>query len=73
MGVRVRKKVPGSGVWWIFINHHGRQKSKQVGKDRRTAMGVAKKIEAKLTLGDMKVEKQPENKIPLFKEYASMC
>ena len=30
MGVKVREKVEGSGVWWVFINHNGRRKSKKV-------------------------------------------
>ncbi len=23
MGVKVREKVPGSGIWWVFTNHKG--------------------------------------------------
>jgi hypothetical protein len=25
MGVTVREKVKGSGVWWIFVNHNERK------------------------------------------------
>jgi len=28
MGVKVREKPKGSGVWWIFIEHQGRRKAK---------------------------------------------
>jgi integrase len=23
MGVKIREKVKGSGVWWVFVNHRG--------------------------------------------------
>jgi integrase len=71
MAVRVREKPKGSGEWWIFINHHGKRKSKKIGKDKRLAREVAKKIEAKLTLGDFDIE-QTNKKCPTFKEYAEM-
>ena len=31
MGVRVREKVKGSGVWWLIIDHNGKRKTKRVG------------------------------------------
>ncbi len=37
MGVQVREKDKGSGVYWIFINHHGQRKAKRVG-DEKTAI-----------------------------------
>jgi integrase len=52
MGVKVREKKKGSGVWWIFIDHQGRRKAKKVGKDKKVAENIAKKVEAKLALGD---------------------
>jgi len=59
MGVKVREKVAGSGVWWIFVVHKGRRKSKRVGS-REAAKAAARKIEARLTLGDtaLPVQKQ---------------
>jgi integrase len=71
MAVRVREKPKGSGEWWIFINHHGKRKSKKIGKDKRLAREVAKKIEAKLTLGDFDIE-QDNKRCPTFKEHAEM-
>jgi len=50
MGVVVKEKVKGSGVWWIFINHLGRRTSKKVGT-RRNAEKVAENIEARIKLG----------------------
>ena len=37
MGVKVREKPKGSGVYWVFINHGGTRESKKVGKDRKLA------------------------------------
>jgi integrase len=57
MAVKVRERPKGSGEWWVFIDHQGKRK--------------AKKIEAKLTLGDMGItEDKPI--IPLFKDYAEL-
>ena len=71
MAVRIREKPKGSGEWWSFINHHGKRKSKKIGKDKRLAREVAKKIEAKLTLGDFDIE-QDNKRCPTFKEHAEM-
>jgi len=70
MGVRVREKVKGSGEWWIFIDHKGKRKAKKVGRDKRLAKEAAKKIEAKLTLGDCGLLINEENKVPTFGDYA---
>lgn len=66
MGVKIREKPNGSGVWWVFINHHGKRKSKKIG-DKKTTREVAEKINAKLILGELEVEKI-NSKLPLFKE-----
>ena len=34
MGVKVREKITGSGVWWVFVNHKGMRKSKKVGTEK---------------------------------------
>ena len=70
MGVKVREKPKGSGIFWVFINHQGKRKSKKVG-DVKTANEVAEKIKAKLVLGELRVEKinQPS---PTFKECAEL-
>lgn len=68
MGVRVREKPPGSGIWWIFIEHQTKRKSKKIGNNKKLAKEVAKKIEAKLVLGDFGLDNGKS--IPLFKEYA---
>ncbi|MBF0102360.1 MAG: site-specific integrase [Desulfobacterales bacterium] len=70
MGVKVREKSKGSGEWWIFIDHQGTRKAKKIGKDKRVALEVAKKVEAKLTLGDMKLLEEEKERIGSFKDYA---
>lgn len=57
MGVKIREKPPGSGVWWLFINHQGRRRSKRIGTDREIAEEVAEKVRARLVLGELNVEK----------------
>jgi hypothetical protein len=32
MGVKFREKPVGSGIWWIFIDHQGKRKAKEVGE-----------------------------------------
>lgn len=52
MGVKVRQKIKGKGQpWWVFISHNGKRTSRKIG-DRRAAEAVARKIEAKLALGE---------------------
>jgi integrase len=50
MGVKVRQK---DGKWYVFINHHGRRKAKCVGDSKKAAEDVKRKLEAKLTLGEI--------------------
>jgi integrase len=68
MGVTVRERPEGSGVWWVFINHAGRRKAKKIGKEK-TALDVAEKIKARLVLGDVGVMKK-DAVCPTFTEYA---
>lgn len=58
MSVKVRERPKGSGMFWIFIDHQGKRKAKKIGKDKRLANEVAKKIEAKLVLNEFEFEKQ---------------
>lgn len=70
MGVKVREKPKNSGNWWIFIDHQGRRKAKKIGRDKKAALEVAKKIEAKLTLGDMGLIENNKPTANKFDEYA---
>ena len=73
MGVKVREKKKGQGIWWIFINHQGRRKAKKIGRDKKVALAMAKKLESKLALGDMKLSSKKEkqkSEVSTFEEYA---
>ena len=70
MGVKVREKPKDSGVWWVFINHHGQRKSKRVG-DYNNAVESAKKIQAKLTLNEFDIKTDEKKVMPTFKEYST--
>ncbi len=50
MGVKVREKFKGSGVWWVFIYHNKKQSSKKVG-DKKAAKRVAAIIQGDLAAG----------------------
>jgi len=67
MGVKVREKVKGSGVWWVFINYRGKRESTQVGAEK-SAYEVKRLLEAKLALGDY--DFMNDTPISTFKEYA---
>jgi len=71
MGVTVRQKPKGSGVYWVFINHQGKRASKKIGTDEDVANQVANTIDAKLKLGQYEFEK-PKSQAPKLKEYASI-
>ena len=66
MGVLVKERVKGE--WWVFVNHKGKRKAKKIGKDKRIAMEVAKKIGARLTLGEMDLDAN-SSRCPTLKEY----
>jgi integrase len=71
MGVNVRERPEGSGVWWVFINHHGKRKAKKIGNDEEKAREVAEKIKAKLVLGEFNIRtSQPS--AHTFKEHAEL-
>jgi integrase len=63
MGVRIRQK---DGKWYVFINHRGRRKAKCIG-DKRSAEEVKRKLEARLALGDFKLNEPPP--LPTFGSY----
>ncbi len=70
MGVNIRQKPTGSGVWWVFINHHGVRKSKKIGKDKKLAKQWQKNLEAKILLNDL--DMATFNQVcPRFDDYAN--
>jgi integrase len=51
MGVTVREKKPGE--WWLFVNHHGRRKSKKIGSSKAEATRLGKILEGRLASGEL--------------------
>ncbi len=87
-GVKVREKVKGCGIWWVFVNRAGQRKSYRKG-DQDTAEAFAnelragfKLVEARqrgLTIDELQriglaqsAAPQPERDIT-FGEYAARC
>jgi len=68
MGVTIREKITDSGEWWVFIAHKGRRTSRKVG-DRKAAREVARKIEARLTLGKGAFGERAKLPTPRLKDY----
>jgi integrase len=66
MGVKTHKR---GGKWYVFVNYHGRRKSKCVGS-REAAEQVRRVLEAKLALGDLTVLDSEAGKVPNFDVYA---
>lgn len=66
MAVTIRQRPKASGTWWVFINHHGKRKAKKIGRDKRLAREVAKKLEARLLLDAAGVLSSTDT----FKDYA---
>jgi len=72
MGVKLRQKPPGSGKWWVFINHKGRRKALCVGTEK-AAKKVVPIIEAHLVLGTFQFDPpkvDPPKVVQTFKEYS---
>jgi hypothetical protein len=54
----------------VFIDHKGKRKAKCVGS-KQAAETAAKKIEAKLTLGDFSLLEENKPQSPTLAEYAA--
>jgi hypothetical protein len=67
MGVKVREKVKGSGIYWVFIDHNGKRASKCVGS-QKAADKVREIIEARIKLGQTFLPEEPKA-VPTLKEY----
>jgi len=68
MGVTVREKIEGSGIYWVFVAHQGRRTSRKVG-DRKAAREAARKIQARLTLGKGAFGEKAKLPTPRLKDY----
>ena len=68
MSVRIRQKPPESGIWWLFINHKGRRRSKKIGSSKAHAVKIAKQVEADLANGELTSVK----KVKTFEQYCKI-
>lgn len=66
MGVLVRQKVKGSGIWWVVVCHNKKRKYVRVGT-KEAAKAAARKIEAGLATGAVNLNPPA---VPTFREYA---
>jgi integrase len=70
MGVSVREKVKGSGIWWVFVKHKGQRTSSMIGSET-AAEKVKEIVEAQLKLGQYVFPKKEsaERDLPTVQEY----
>jgi integrase len=69
MGVSVREKVKGSGVWWVFVKHKGQRTSSMIGSES-AAEKVKGIVQAQLKLGQYVFpKKEEESKQPTLEAY----
>lgn len=66
MGVKIREKLKGSGVYWVFVAQNGRRRSLKAGS-YDVAEEVAKRLTIKLADDPDSVFKGREKPKPLFK------
>ena len=50
------------GIWWLFIHHGGKEKPRGWAAEK-TASEVAGKIQARLTLGEFKMDQKAEQRV----------
>ena len=58
MGVKVREKEKGSGMWWLFITHKGNRTSRMVGS-KVEANRLAKELRGRLAGADFLPQAKP--------------
>ena len=72
MGVTVREKPKDSGIWWVFVAHEGKRRSKRIGNDKNKALEVAEKLKAKIALKDFHIEEKEPDPVLTFEEYSKV-
>jgi integrase len=68
MGVSIREKERGSGLWWVFVHHHGKRYSKLIGS-RKAAREVKTELEKRLAEKDWNLEEIKSPALPTLKQY----
>ena len=58
------------GSWWVFVHHAGKRWKKHVGTDKRMAEDLAKRMQARLVLGEL--TEKPKGDAPVqFADFAN--
>ena len=57
------------GTWWVFVHHAGKRWKKRVGSDKRMAEDLAKRMQARLVLGELTEKPKGDAPVP-FAEFA---
>jgi integrase len=68
MGVKVREKDKGSGVWWVFVNQDGRRRAHRVG-DKKAANSVASELRHRIGAGEFRLITRGRSFEALAKEW----
>jgi integrase len=72
MGVKIRERAKGSGVWWVFVNHKGNRVAKLAGS-YETAVSAKEFLEKQIAFGQYapaKREPRPQRELkPTIREY----
>ncbi|MFA5706820.1 MAG: tyrosine-type recombinase/integrase [Patescibacteria group bacterium] len=66
MGVSIREKPPGSGIYWLFISHRGRRTSRKIGTNRKRAEEMAEEIRHQLALDKLGLLERQDRKITFY-------
>lgn len=74
MGIKVRERIKGCGIYWVFINYQGQRRAIKAG-EREVADEVASEFNKKISPGHREynpaeVFKKPEPLKPTFKVLA---
>ena len=67
MAAKVRRD--DKGVYWVVVHHDGCRRKKRVGRDKRLAEEIARRIQAQLVLGDFTMETEQRTPVP-FRRFA---
>lgn len=68
MGVRVREKRKGSGIWWVFVSQGYKRASKRIGS-KKAAKEAAEKIEREIALQRFQIDAPKESPAVKFRDY----
>jgi integrase len=69
MGVKVRERPKGSGIYWVFTDHEGTRKANKIGTNKKLAFEYAKRLEARIVLGQFDPHEDAKDETPTLRQY----